>query len=195
MIPGKGRVQVKRFVIVLLTVAHVGNLHAAEEKLHEFGSWSVVTWETPGGDAVYWAQTKLDAMHLLDEDDQGDPLRFGCSAATRPMTVFLLSEQNEGSVIFTDSYTVDWKVGATTPISQKGQRMTLFDPFDAPAAIRQLLKGEESEDSLVIRLSNPDKGTTEFKRNLVGDEWPKLYAAKLDGFKNAHDFIVEKCNE
>ena len=73
--------------------------------------------------------------------------------------------------------------------------MTLFDLFDAPEATKQLLEGERSNDSLVLRLSNPDKGTTGFERGLVGKEWPKLYVARLDGFKNAHDFVVERCNE
>ena len=98
-------------------------------------------------------------------------------------------------MIFTDRYTVDWRVGALPSISLYGASLTLFDPFDAPAATQQALQGEQTGDSVVIRLSDPDRGTTAFKRGLVGKKWPKLFTARLDGFKDAHDFVVAKCND
>ena len=175
--------------MALAAGAHAGGT----EQLHRFGNWSVVTWSTPAGRDVYWAQTLLDSKHLVEEED-GDHLRFGCSAASRPMTKLLLAE-GRGSAHFTDSYTVDWRVGNLPPISRTGKRMTLFDLFDAPEATKQLLEGERANDSLVLRLSNPDTGTTGFQRRLVGTAWPKLYVAQLDGFRQAHDFVVEKCKE
>ena len=186
------RMKLATTAVLALTLA-VGAQAAGEQQLHSFGSWAIVTWKTPGGHDVYWAQTALDSKHLLEETDDGDHLRFGCNEASRPMTVVLLAEGSR-SAGWTD-YTVDWRVGNFPPIRGTGKRMTIFDLFDSPEATKQMLEGEQSSDLLVLRLSNPEKGTSRFTRSLVGTEWPKLYVAKLDGFKRAHDFVVEKCKE
>ena len=185
----------KLVTVGILSILLSTNVHAEGiRQLHDFGSWGVITWKTETGVDVYWAQTALDSKHVLEEDDDGDHLRFGCDAASRPLTVLLLREAS-GSALWTESYAVDWRVGNLPPMHGQGGRMQIFDLFDAPMATEQLLEGERSNDTLVLRLRDPDKGFTDFDRRLVGTEWPKLYVAKLDGFKEAHDFIVEKCNE
>lgn len=181
-------------IVGILSVLLSTNVQAdGTQQLRAFGSWNVVTWKTPAGHDVYWAQTALDSKHVLEEDDDEDHLRFGCDAASRPMTVLLFVE-GSGSATYTD-YTVDWRVGNLPPMQVAGKRMTLFDLFDSPKATDQLLEGERSNDTLVLRLRDPDRGNSDYTRRLVGTEWPKLYVAKLDGFKEAHDFVVEKCNE
>ena len=153
--------------IVLLSLLGGEQLHAGTQQLlHDFGSWRVVTWQTPAGEDVYWAQTALDAKHLLAKDDRGANLRFGCSAASRPLTEFLLIETNS-SAGWSDSYTVDWKVGTLPPIRLKGRKITIFDAFDAPVATNQALEGERVNASIVIRLSDPDMGSSEFERRLI----------------------------
>jgi len=184
----------KLVIVGMLSILLSTNVHAeGTRQLRAFGSWNVVTWKSPAGHDVYWAQTALDSKHVLEEDDDGDHLRFGCNAASRPLTELLLVE-GSGSAQYTD-YTVDWRVGDLPEMQVVGKRMTLFDLFDAPMATEQLLEGERSNDVLVLRLLDADKGSTHFDRRMVGTEWPKLYVAKLDGFKEAHDFIVKKCNE
>lgn len=179
----------------VLAMALVAGAQAAgQQQLDRFESWAVLTWTTRAGEDVHCAQTALDAKHVLKEDDEGDHLRFCCTAASRPMPVLVLAEAS-GSALFAGGYTVDWRIGNLSPMSGRGQRMRLFDAFDAPEATSQLLQGERSNDLLVLRLSDPDRGTTRFERNLVGTEWPKVYAAELEGFKKAHGFVVDKCNE
>lgn len=182
-------------IVGILSILLSTNVHSEGiQQLHDFGSWGVITWKTETGVDVYWAQSALDSKHLFNKNEEPDHLRFGCSASDRPLTVLLLREAS-GSAYFAESYAVDWRVGNLPPMHGQGRRMTIFDLFDAPMATEQLLEGEQSNDTLVLRLRDPDKGTTDFERRLVGTEWPKLYVAKLDGFKEAHDFIVEKCNE
>lgn len=164
------------------------------EPISKSGIWTV--FERAADDSnsprVYGAAT---VPRLKGVPDGSASLAFHCDreSSLLQFNVMIRDAKGPDAGLFVE-HKVEWRVGTQEPLERNERGLTVVDEFDSATAVAQALKGEEGGDYLVIRLSEPDRSSA-FERNLAGNNWPKLLMTKLDGFKEAHSFVVRRCEE
>ena len=157
---------------------------AATEIAADFGSWKVHQGTGKDKREIVQARTLVETDYLTDE-----PVFLALACGTKELTMQFLIVEFE---LLMPTYTMEWRVGSHPVITSKSTSFTIIDAFDVEPAIAQALAGEADGQLLKIRLSNPVTDSA-YARRGAGDDWPRVYTARLDGFAAAHSQLADHC--